>query len=139
METEAAIRRGSMQVTALLLVAAGVLLGLGFAGIGASPLVVVGLLALAGALFLARPQTDHFGRHNGLNIDYLLQSLWVAVLVAALPLVIEADATPAEVQALGGLIGLAGMANYFIRPLYLLGYDLVSAVRDRGSERVNGR
>jgi hypothetical protein len=139
METEAAIREGSLQVTALLLIAAGVLLALGFAGVGGSYFLVASLVALGLVLYAVRPESHALGRVGGVNLDHLLDSLWVAFVVAALPLMFEPSATPAEVQALGGLLGLAGMANYFVRPLYLLAYSLVSSLFGPGEGRANGR
>ena len=34
----------------------------------------------------------------------------------------------AELQALGGVVGLAGMVNYFLRPVYRAGYAVVRFV-----------
>ena len=48
----------------------------------------------------------------------------VFVLVAAVAVVLFPEATAGEVQALGGLIGLAGMGNYFLRPVYRLVYGV---------------
>ncbi|MDT3434047.1 hypothetical protein [Haloarcula sp. 1CSR25-25] len=138
MDTEAAIRHGTIQVTVLLLVAAALAIGFGVAGVGASLPVVAGLLALTVVLYVARPDGDRFGSAGGVDVDGIVQALWLAPLVTALALVVRLSATPGEMQAIGGLLGLAGMANYFLRPLYLLGYDLVSAVRERGG-RANGR
>ncbi|MBX0322687.1 hypothetical protein EGH21_06550 [Halomicroarcula sp. F13] len=138
METEMAIRSATMQVTVLLLVAAGLLLALGVAGVPASlPLVVV-LLALGGGLYLTRPDEGEVGFVLGVDADSLLDSLWLAPVLAAAPLVLELGATPEEVQALGGLLGLAGMLNYFLRPVYLLAYGLVRSVGG-GNKQVNGR
>jgi len=116
-----AIRRRTMQVTAVCLVAAGILLGLGVVGATASPVLAAVLLALAGSLYLTRP-SPALGVVAGVDVDGLLSTLWLAPALAALPVLLEPGATPAEVQALGGLLGLAGMANYFLRPLYLLTY-----------------
>lgn len=138
METEAAIRHGTMRVTALLLVAAALAIGLGVAGVGASLPIVLGLLALAAVLYAARPGENRFGPVAGVDVDGIVRSLWLAPLIAALPLLVRLSATPGEMQAIGGLLGLAGMANYFLRPVYLLGYDLVSAVRETAG-RANGR
>ena len=110
-----------MQVTAVCLVAAGILLGLGVVGATASPVLAAVLLALAGGLYLTRP-SPALGVVAGVDVDGLLSTLWLAPALAALPVLLEPGATPAEVQALGGLLGLAGMANYFLRPLYLLTY-----------------
>ncbi|MEF8974526.1 MAG: hypothetical protein V5A15_06500 [Haloarcula sp.] len=138
MDTEAAIRHGTMQVTVLLLVAAALAIGLGVAGVGASLPVVVGLLVLTAVLYAARPDEDRFGPVAGVDVDGIVRSLWLAPLATALPLLVRLSATPGEVQAIGGMLGLAGMANYFLRPVYLLGYDLVAALRESAG-RANGR
>jgi hypothetical protein len=121
-----------------LLVAAALAIGFGVAGVGASLPVVAGLLALTVVLYVARPDEDRFGPAAGVDVDGIVQALWLAPLVTALALLVRLSATPGEMQAIGGLLGLAGMANYFLRPLYLLGYDLVSAVRENVG-RANGR
>ncbi|GCF13675.1 hypothetical protein Harman_16100 [Haloarcula mannanilytica] len=138
METEAAIRHGTMRVTALLLVAAALAIGLGVAGVGASLPIVVALLVLAAVLYAARPDGNRLGPVAGVDVGGIVQSLWLAPLITALPLLVRLSATPGEMQAIGGLLGLAGMANYFLRPVYLLGYDLVSAVSESAG-RANGR
>ena len=138
MDTEAAIRHGTMRATVLLLVAAALAIGFGVAGVGASLPIVVGLLVLTAVLFAARPDEDRFGSVAGVDLGGIVQSLWLASLVTALPLLVRLSATPGEVQAIGGLLGLTGMANYFLRPVYLLGYDLAAAVRERIG-RANGR
>jgi len=138
MDTEAAIRHGTMRATVLLLVAAALAIGFGVAGVGASLPIVVGLLVLTAVLFAARPDEDRFGSVAGVDLGGIVQSLWLAPLVTALPLLVRLSATPGEVQAIGGLLGLTGMANYFLRPVYLLGYDLAAAVRERIG-RANGR
>jgi hypothetical protein len=125
---ERAIRTGTMQVTALCLVAAGMLLALGLAGTGASLALVGIFLALSAGLYLTR-STPGVGQIVGVDVDSLLASLWLAPVLAALPLVLEPAASPEELQALGGLLGLVGMVNYFLRPVYLLGYSLVEAVQ----------
>jgi len=128
---ETAIRTGTMQVTVLCLVAAGMLLALGLAGAVAS-LVLVGIfLALSVGLYLTRP-TAHVGRVLGIDVDGLLDSLWLAPVLAALPLLLEPAASAEELQALGGLLGLLGMVNYFLRPVYLLAYAVVETIQRWG-------
>jgi hypothetical protein len=138
MDTEAAIRHGTMRVTVLLLVAAALAIGFGVAGVGASLPIVVGLLVLTAVLYAGRPDDGRFGSVAGVDAGGVVQSLWVAPLVTSLSLLVRLSATPGEMQAIGGLLGLAGMANYFLRPVYLLGYDLAAAVRERIG-RANGR
>jgi len=129
METEVAIRSGTMQVTALCLIASGMVLALGVAGVQSTPALVGFLVVLSVGLYLTRPSIS-VGHVLKFDVDSLLRSLWLAPLVAALPLVVELGATPGEMQALGGLLGLAGMANYFLRPVYLLVYDVVEKLTD---------
>jgi hypothetical protein len=124
---ETAIRRGTTQVTVVCLVASAIVLSLGLVGATATPVLVGLLLVLAAALYRTRPDTA-VGLVAGVDIDGLLETLWLAPAIAAVPLVLELGATPAEMQALGGLLGLAGMVNYFLRPLYLVVYSVVATL-----------
>ncbi len=122
-----------MQVTVLCLVAAGILLALGAAGVPASVPLLGLLLALSAGLYYTRPDADG-GRVLGIDVDSLLSTLWLAPALAALPVLLEPAASAEELRALGGVVGLAGMLNYFLRPVYLLGYSLVEAVQKRTSK-----
>ena len=124
---ETAIRRGTTRVTVVCLVAAGIVLALGLVGARATPFIIVACVLLACGLSLTRPDTE-LGVVLDVDIDGLLETLWLAPAVAAVPLVFELGATAAEMQALGGLLGLAGMVNYFLRPLYLVVYSVVAAL-----------
>ena len=130
---ETAIRRATMQVTAVCLVASAMVLGLGLVGATASLFLVGCFLVLSGGLYVSRPESS-VGAVAGVDVDGLLDSLWLAPALAALPLALELGATPGEVQALGGLLGLVGMANYFLRPLYLLAYGVVASLTDRNGD-----
>jgi len=123
----------TMQVTALCLVAAGILLALGVAGVPASLALVGLLLVTAVGLYLTRP-APRVQYVLGIDVGSLLSVLWLAPAVAALPLLLEPTASAEELQALGGLVGLAGMANYFLRPVYLLAYSALELLREWGSE-----
>jgi hypothetical protein len=136
MMSPVAIRDGTLQATIVLLVAGLLLVGVSLLGVGASLLLVAGLAVLGAGLFLARPD-DFAGRVLGIDVDIILRWLWLAPPVAAVTLLIRLSATPGEVQAIGGLLGLAGMANYFLRPLYLLGYDIARKLAAVGG--VGGR
>lgn len=124
---ETAIRRGTTQVTVVFLVASAIVLALGLVGATATLVLVFLLVGLSAALYRTRPETA-VGTVVSVDVDRLLETLWLAPAVAAVPLVIELGATPAEMQALGGLLGLAGMVNYFLRPLYLVVYGIVATL-----------
>jgi len=121
-----------MRVTVLCLVGAGILLGLGLAGATASVALAGVLLMLCGGLYFVDPPA--VGVVAGVDVDGVLEVLWLAPGLAALPLPLELGATPAELQALGGLLGLVGMANYFLRPIYLLSYAVGRKLRRLGGD-----
>jgi len=139
MNVSAAIRSGTIQLTALFLVASGLLLLLGLAGVSSSLLIAASLLVVAVGLALTRPDGGAVGRVRNVDLDTLFWSLWIAPALAAVTLLFELDATPEEVVALGGILGLIGMANYFLRPIYLLVYGVVRSLAADSGGRVNGQ
>jgi len=118
----------TFRATVVLLAASVVLLVPGSVGLGASlPLVVAfGLLAgLFGALREPLSRLPTVARHDTGAYGELL---WLGPAVAAGVCLVFLGATAAELQALGGLVGLVGMVNYFLRPLYRAGYALASYI-----------
>lgn len=113
-----ALRTMALQVTVLCLVGGGLLLVFGLAGVSGSLLLGGLFLVLSVGLYATRPSPS-VGPIAGLDIDSIIKALWLAPTVAAIPLFLEPGATPAEMQALGGMVGLVGMANYFLRPFYI--------------------
>lgn len=118
----------TFRATVVCLTASLALLVPGTAGISGSPALVVALLAAAGLLFIGREQFDSGRRLAGHDVRYVGRVLWAGPAVAALVVVLSLDATGAELQALGGLVGLVGMANYFLRPVYHALYTAVATV-----------
>ncbi|QSG08165.1 hypothetical protein [Halapricum desulfuricans] len=111
------IERVTGATTAIALVAAAVLLAPAFAGFGASlalAVVAVGLTVLA---FLAREAIRTLAPVPWLQLHF--ETVWVGAAVAALVLVAFAGVTPAELQTLGAVVGLLGLFNYLLRPIYL--------------------
>lgn len=118
-----------VRVTIVLLAGSFALLAVGTAGVAASPWLVVALLAVA---VLAR-ELGQAARDTALDeVDAhrFVADLWIGFVVAAVVLVAVLDASPGEVQALGGLLGLVAMANYFMRPVYHLLYRFASRLAD---------
>jgi hypothetical protein len=118
----------TFRATVVLLAASAVLIGPGVAGIGSSFVLAGTLVALAALLFAGSGALGAAPRAVGHEVGDYGAVLWVAPLVAAAVVLLALDATPGELQALGGLVGLAGMANYFLRPLYRLGYAALRTV-----------
>ena len=112
-----------VRLTLALLAGSAVLIGVGTAGVGGSVALVAALAALAVLANVGgRALLDSAWRR--VDLHAYAADLWVGVLVAAVAVAAVPDATPGEVQALGGLVGLAGMVNYFLRPVYRLVYGL---------------
>ena len=118
-----------VRLTLVLLAGSLPLIAAGTAGVGASVPLVIGLFALAAgmaAIGFVAPET----RWGRVDQHEFVADLWLGPLLAAVILVVYVDASPGEVQALGGLFGLAGMANYFMRPVYHLFYALLVRLAD---------
>lgn len=112
-------------LTAILVVASVALIGPGLAGLGASPFLAISLGAATGLLYAVRDRLGDVRRVAGVDLGAVLGVAWVGALLAVVLIIAVPGASPGEVQATGGLCGLAGMANYFLRPVYGLVYGTV--------------
>lgn len=108
----------TMRATVVLIAASAVLVGLGTGGVSGSAPVVLLLLGAAGVAFAAREVLAELPVVFDHDLGADGQAVWLAPVVAAGAVVLAMDATAAELQAVGGLVGLAGMVNYFLRPVY---------------------
>ncbi|MFB6183558.1 MAG: hypothetical protein ABEI96_03300 [Haloarculaceae archaeon] len=114
-----------LQVTVTLLVAGLLLVGIGAAGIGASlPLAAAGVVVTGATYVLVdRSSPDRLGlldRYADRRLLWAIPALATVVVLGWL------GATPGELQTLGGVVGLLGMANYFLRPIYHLLSDVLA-------------
>jgi hypothetical protein len=119
----------TLRVTVVLLVTSVVLIGPGLAGIGASVGLTLVLVAAAMGLAAARPPLTDLPTVFDHDLGEYAQDLWLGPALGALALLVVPDASPAELQTLGGLAGLVGMVNYFLRPVYALILTLVARAR----------
>lgn len=108
----------STQLTAVLLVASVALIGPGLAGLGGSLPLAFALLAAAVLLFLVREQLESMGQVGWIQLGVLCRVAWIGPAIPGVLLLGAGGASPGELQALGGLCGLLGMLNYFLRPVY---------------------
>jgi len=123
-------REESVRATFALLVASLALVGPGLAGVGSSLALVIAVLALAGVSFWLRDRLTGGPTLIDREIGAYWRVLWVGPALGAAVCLAFLGATPAELQALGGLVGLVGMANYFLRPVYRAGSMLRRRVTD---------
>ncbi len=104
--------------TATLLAASLALIIPSLVGAAASLPIVLILGGVASGLYAARDELASVGPVAGSHLGDYLAVFWVGPLLAAVVVLLSLDATAGELQALGGLAGLLGMANYFLRPVY---------------------
>lgn len=122
------IERATGVVTSVSLVAAALLLAPAFAGLSPSLPLAAGTLALAVLAAVFRAELRSLPDQRWLQ-SYL-GTVWLGPLVATIVLVAFLGATPAELQTLGAVVGLIGMFNYLLRPVYFaLGGVLSRVVR----------
>ena len=123
----------SLRLTTVCLAASALLIPPGFAGVGPSLPFVLGLGILAAGLLAVRDQLASLPTAVGYDLGWYARDLWLAAALAALVTIVGPATTADELAALGGVVGLVGMLNYFVRPLYLLVFSLV--VRSSRSSR----
>jgi len=110
----------ALRVTVVLLVTSVIVIAPGLAGIGGSVALVVAALGVAGGLYAVRERLRAAPRVARHDLGSHGETLWTSGVVAAAVFALGLTATPGELRALGGIVGLAGMANYFLRPVYRL-------------------
>ncbi|MFC7140699.1 hypothetical protein ACFQMA_12825 [Halosimplex aquaticum] len=115
-----------MRATVVLLVAGLCLVTAGTAGLGGSLPLAFALAVVGAGLYLVATTVD--APADGLGVREVATDLWTGPLLAAVVVLVWLEGSPGEIQALGGLVGLVGMLNYFLRPLYHLVYGAVGRV-----------
>ncbi|WP_302082225.1 hypothetical protein [Salinibaculum rarum] len=110
----------TFRLTVVLLLASLLLIGPGLAGFGGSLLLVVDVLLVAAGLYAVRDRLATAPEVLTHDLGHYAAALWTSGVVAAAVLLFRLSATPDELVALGGLVGLLGMVNYFLRPVYRL-------------------
>jgi len=117
-------QRQTVRITVVFLATSVALIVPGLAGVGASPPLAAALAVLAGGLFAVRDQLASLVESVGYGLSTYAGDLWLAPLLGAFVVLVVLDASPAELQTVGGLAGLVGMGNYFLRPVYFAGYSI---------------
>jgi len=119
------VRDWSHRATIVLVVTSILLIGPALAGIAASlPLAGV-LLVLAAGLWYLREAFEQLPTVIGYDLTRYGPNVWLGPTIGAAMTLYWLGASPAEVQALGGIAGFVGMVNYFVRPVYLYVYFTV--------------
>lgn len=109
----------SQRLTFVLVVASVTLIGPGLLDVGATVFTAAALASLAGALWLIREELRALPSFVGYDLGWYARDSYLGALVGAAVVLVSLGASPAELQALGGISGFLGMVNYFLRPVYL--------------------
>lgn len=128
----------SLGLTYMLLLGGFCLIGLGSVGIGASGPSLAVLLALAAILAATRPYLAEAPSIWEYETGRYIRDIWVGPVIAVVGVaLVDTGASPVELQAIGGMLGLVGVINYFLRPLYLYlirkGRHLVPSSQHQGN------
>jgi len=119
-------RERTLAFTFVMLAASVVLIVPALFGLDGSGEMFGVLLAIGALLAAVRPALADLPPVVGHDIGAYLQELWLGpVIGVVMVLLLAPGATAGELQSVGGLAGLVGMLNYFLRPLYFSVYGLV--------------
>jgi hypothetical protein len=110
--------------TSVSLVACALLLAPGFVGFSSSLAFAAAALFLGGLAFAYRDRLGTLSDSQWLQVH--LRVAWAGPLVAAVVFAVFRDATSKELQTLGAVVGLIGMFNYLLRPLYFFVGELLA-------------
>jgi len=117
------------EFSALLLAASLALIGASLLNLGGSLVLMAVFAIIAVGLFVTRAALgDLFAEYY--LLARTLEDLWIGAVAATVTVLLALGATPGELQTLGGLVGLAGMLNYLLRPVYRLLYRLARRLSD---------
>lgn len=105
-------------MTVVFLAASFVLVLPGVAGAETSLGLAVLMGVLAGGLWFRRDRLASIEPRVGMDLGRYLRDLWLGPVIGVVAVLLLPGATPGELQAVGGVCGLLGMANYFLRPVY---------------------
>lgn len=120
--------RGIIRITAVFIIAAAILIPLGWLGIGPSLMLVFGLILAAVGLFLGWQNADEYSQY--------ISGLWLGPVIAAIATIyaLIIRASPGELQAIGGIAGIIGVINMLMRPVYRILHYIVAGAIQIGRE-----
>lgn len=112
-------RNRSRRATIVLVITSVVLIGPALAGFSATLPLAAALGALTLSLWLVKDFLGKLPTVVGYDLGEHGQDSWIGVFFGVIVVFGTLGAPPVELQAYGGLAGLIGVVNYFVRPLYL--------------------
>lgn len=122
------LRERTHRATVGLVAASVGLIAAGVAGVGGSLFVMMTFTTLGAGGWWGRKQLRGAPAVLGYELGWYAARLWVGALVAAVATAAVRGASPTELQAIGGIVGLAGVGNHVLRPVYLYGIGLARRI-----------
>jgi hypothetical protein len=115
----------TLRLTIVCLAASALLIPPSLVGVGPSLPFAAVLGVVSAVCVAARDRLAALPTVIGYDLGRYGQDLWLAGAIGALVVILGPAGSPAELRALGGVVGLAGMINYFVRPIYLTAFSIL--------------
>lgn len=109
-----------LRLTIVCLATSAALIGPGVAGLGPSLPLAGALFALGAGLFALRDRLATLPTVVTYDLGEYGQDLWLAAVLGGLVVLLAPAESAVELLTLGGVVGLLGMANYFLRPVFMV-------------------
>jgi hypothetical protein len=108
-----------LRFTVVCLATSATLIAPGVAGLAPSLPLAGALFALGAACAAVRDDLSSLPTAVGYDLGRYGQDLWLAGVLGGLVVLLGPGESAVELLTLGGLVGLVGMANYFLRPIFV--------------------
>ncbi len=122
------VRDGAHRATVGLVAASAGLIAAGIAGVGGSLALAGGFGLAGGLLWWAGDRLAAAPTVVGYDLGWYASRLWVGALVAGGVAALAVGFSPSELQSVGGAVGMLGLANHVLRPIYVYGLRLAGRI-----------
>ena len=105
------------------------LIAAGLAGLGGGLALAGGFGLAGGFLWWAGDRLAAAPTVVGYDLGWYASRLWIGALVAGGVAALAVGFSPSELQSVGGVVGMLGLGNHVLRPIYVYGLRLAARVR----------
>lgn len=114
-----------LRLTIVCLATSATLILPGIAGLDPSLPLAGALFVLGAACVAVRDRLTDLPTVVGYDLGRYGQDLWLAGVLGGLVVLLGPAESAVELLTLGGVVGLLGMANYFLRPVFVTILDVL--------------
>ena len=122
------VRDGAHQATIGLVAASAGLIAAGVAELGGGLALAGGFGFAGGLLWWAGDRLAAAPTVVGYDLGWYASRLWVGAIVAGGVAALAVGFSPSELQSIGGVVGILGLANHVLRPIYMYGLRLAGRI-----------